>query len=223
MNVLYPIDRKILRSEWSKKNPLPFTSKDIERNFPVQPAAIRQALARLVKAGKLRRIRRGFYERPRAHPLLGQTAPNPLAVVESVMRARGASWEVGGAHAANLLGLSEQVPAQLVIKTTASIPPINLGKALIKFERVTPSRLLGTRGSSRLVIQAIRHLGVKNVSPRVIAQLRAQLKPKTKHELGQLSSGLPRWMQPIILEIAAELVVHERPHQTNTQATRRGI
>lgn len=215
MNTSHPLENYILRSSWSKKNPLPFTAKEFELHSRAKPTAIRQALTRLVKAGKLRRIRRGFYERPRSHPLLGQTSSNPLAVVEAVMRARGAPWEVAGAHAANLLGLSEQVPAQLVIKTTASVPTINLGKAEIKFERVAPSSLVGARGSSRLVIQAIRHLGARNVQPNVISQLRSQLKPKTKHELRELSGGLPRWMRPIIDEIATEPVVHEPSHQTH--------
>jgi hypothetical protein len=207
MNTAHPLDVQILRSYWTKKNPLPFTAKEVEVHFQAKPATVRQALSRMVIAGKLRRIRRGFYERPKPHPLLGHTSSNPMAVVETIMRTRKAPWEVSGAHAANLLGLSEQVPAQLVIKTTASVPTINLGKAKIKFERVAPSSLVGTRGASRLVIQALRYLGARNARPEVISQLRAQLKPKTKQELRELSGGLPRWMQPIIGEIVTEAVV----------------
>ena len=204
MNTSHPIDEYILRSIWSSKNPLPFTAKEIERRSEAKPAAIRQALTRLAKAGKLRRIRQGLYERPRHHPMLGQTPTNPLEVVEAVMQARGAPWEFSGAHAANLLGLSQQVPAQLVIKTTASVPTIALGKAEIKFEKVMPSSLPGTRGSSRLVVQAVRYLGKKNLRPEVISRLRSELKPETKRELREISSRLPRWMHPIISEIATE-------------------
>ena len=168
-----------------------------------KPAAIRQALARLVKAGKLRRIRRGLYERPRTHPILGQTPSNPLAVAEAMMRARQASWQVSGAYAANLLGLSEQVPTQLIVNTSASVSSVNLGNATIRFRRVTPSGLLGAGRPAGTVIQAIRYLGPNGVGPAVTGQLRKQLEPATKTELEKLTPELPRWMQPVMHEITA--------------------
>jgi len=42
------------------------------------------ALHRLVKAGTIRRIRRGLYDLPGAHPIIGQTGPNIMAIIRAV-------------------------------------------------------------------------------------------------------------------------------------------
>lgn len=201
MNTSKTIESKILRSIWSTKNPLPIVPKDYEQL--AKPAAIRQALARLVKAGKLRRIRRGLYERPRAHSIMGLTPSDPLAVAETMMRARQAPWQVSGAYAANLLGLTEQVPTQLIVNTSASVASVNLGNAKIRFRRVAPSSLLGAGRPAGMVIQAIRYLGPNSVGPTVTGQLRKQLDPATKTELAKITPELPRWMQPVMQEITA--------------------
>ncbi len=200
MNTSHPIDQQILRHLWSSNNPLPITANAL--GDMGRPAAIRQALARLTKAGKLRRIRRGFYERPRAHPLIGESASSSMDVAKVILEARNAPWQVSGAYAANLLGLSEQVPGQLVIKTTANVPPVNLGKTQITFQRVAPSSLIGAGTTAGTVIQAVRHLGPKGLEPALTERLRKSLKPSTKRDLQKLAPRLPQWMQPAIREIS---------------------
>jgi hypothetical protein len=46
-------------------------------------AAVDQALSRLVKNGKLRRLARGLYDFPKVHPKLGQLSPAPDDVAAS--------------------------------------------------------------------------------------------------------------------------------------------
>jgi hypothetical protein len=121
-----------------------------------------------------------------------------MDVARVILEHRNAPWEVSGAYAANLLGLSEQVPAQLVIQTTAQVPPVVLGKSKIKFRRVAPSSLIGAGTEAGLVIQAVRHLGQDGIGTAQIERLRRTLKPGTKRELRKALSKLPEWMQPII-------------------------
>ena len=40
---------------------------------------------RLVKAGTIRRIRRGLYDLPGAHPIIGQTGPNIMAIIRALL------------------------------------------------------------------------------------------------------------------------------------------
>jgi hypothetical protein len=199
MRATHPLEDKIIRSLWSTKNPTPVAPKDF--SSAGSPAAVRQALARLAKQGKLRRIRRGLYERPRPHPIIGQTASSSMDVARVIMEQRNAPWEVSGASAANLLGLSEQVPAQLVIQTTAQVPPVTLGKSQIKFKRVAPSSLIGAGTEAGLTIQALRYLGPGGIGPAQIERLRRTLKPGTKRELRKFIHKLPEWMGPIIASI----------------------
>lgn len=180
---------------------MPITAKEFAAD--AEPAAVRQALARLAKAGKLRRIRRGLYERPRSHPIMGRTPSNPLAVVESMMKARHAPWQVSGAYAANLLGLSEQVPTQLIIKTTARVPPVILGNTRIKFARVAPSSMAGSGHQAGLVVQAVRYLGPTGMTPARVERLRQQLKPAAIRELKKLIPNLPISIQPVLKDIVS--------------------
>jgi len=121
-----------------------------------------------------------------------------MDVVRVIMEHRNAPWEVSGANAANLLGLSEQVPAQLVIQTTAQVPPVALGKSQITFKRVAPSSLVGAGTEAGLVLQAIRHLGPNGIGSAQVERLRRTLKPHTKRELRKFASKLPEWMRPVV-------------------------
>jgi predicted transcriptional regulator of viral defense system len=166
-------------------------------------AAVRKALERLTKNGELRRIRRGFYDRPRPHPVLGQTATDPMELVRSVMKTTGAQWQVSGAYAANQLHLTEQVPAKIGILTNGVPRKISLGKLTLDFRRAAPRNLLGAGKTSGLVFQALRYLGKDQVSPEIVARLQRQLDPTTKQDLAKVAPQMPAWLRPVVEQIAA--------------------
>ncbi|MGH8017918.1 MAG: DUF6088 family protein [Opitutaceae bacterium] len=165
--------------------------------------AVDVALHRLTKEGRIRRIRQGLYDQPRAHPILGQTAPDPMAVVRALMAGSHAQWQPSGAYAANLLGLSDQVPAKIVIQTDGVPRQVKLGNLTLAFRRAAPRNLLGAGRTSGLVIQAIRHIGADGITPEIKRRLRAQLDPTAKKDLGKFALKAPAWMRPIVEEIAA--------------------
>lgn len=194
------IDGKIIRSIKARRGALAFSAKDFGHlgNRP----AVGQGLARLVKQGQLRRVRQGIYDLPKAHPLLGQTAPDPMAVIRALMDGSGAQWQASGAYAANLLGLSDQVPAKIVILTDGVPRRVLLGKLTLVFRRAAPRNLLGAGKSAGLVIQAIRYLRKDGLSPAMIDRLRQQLDADTKADLRTLGPDVAAWMQPVVQQIA---------------------
>ena len=70
----------------------------------VNRAAVDQALSRLTKAGKIRRISRGVYDVPRHHPTLGPLSPDPDAVARAIADQSGYRLQPTPARAANALG-----------------------------------------------------------------------------------------------------------------------
>ena len=78
-------------------------------------AAIDQALSRLQRSGQIRRVAQGIYEFPRVHPHIGILSPSPEAVAKAVAAKTNSRITVSEAKAANLLGISTQVPAQNVL------------------------------------------------------------------------------------------------------------
>ena len=82
--------------------------------------AIATALMRHKAAGTIRLLGRGLYDVPRVHPVLGILWPAIESVTLALERKSGARLQPTGVYAANLLGLSEQVPAKVVLLTDSA-------------------------------------------------------------------------------------------------------
>lgn len=91
-------------------------------------ATIDQALSRLAKNGKLRRLARGLYDFPKMHPQLGPLSPAPDDVAQALARETGSQVQIAGARAANALGLSTQVPAKSSYLTDGPSRRVVLGR-----------------------------------------------------------------------------------------------
>lgn len=102
-----------------------FTPSDF---LDVAGAAVDQALSHLVKSGKLRRLARGLYDYAKVHPKLGQLSPAPDDVARALARETGSKAQIAGAHAANALGLSTQVPAKSLYLTDGPSRRVVLGR-----------------------------------------------------------------------------------------------
>lgn len=168
-------------------------------------AAVDQALSRLVRQGAIRRIRRGVYEIPRMGKLLNQPLmPSPEALVQAWARQNGLRVVPSGAYAANLLGLSTQVPAKITYYTNGRTQTLMLGSYTVRFINRGP-KTMDVRGRvAPLVLQALRHLGRQGVTSETIRRLRSALTAKDKAELQSNRRCAVAWMKPVIEAIANE-------------------
>src|ERR1700680_1673193 len=74
-------------------------------------AAVDQALSRIARAGRLRRVARGLYDYPRIDPQLGPLTPSTDPVAQALARETGSLVQVAGAQAAHKLRFSIPAPA----------------------------------------------------------------------------------------------------------------
>lgn len=167
-------------------------------------SAVGVALHRLVKAGKIRRIRRGLYDLPGSNPIVGQTAPDVMATVRALMDGSHAQWQFTGAYAANALGLSDQVPAKVIILTDGVPRRVALGKLTLMFRRAAPRNMLAAGRRAGLVIQALRYLKGSPVMSKHVAKLKKDLDAATKKDLASLTLKLPLWMRPFVQQITQD-------------------
>ncbi len=202
MNSAQTIENSILKSIRARRSASVFSVKHFEGIG--KAAALRQALSRLARAGTIRRIRQGLYDLPRKHPIIGQTSPDPMSAVRTLMQGSQAQWQVSGAYAANLLGLSEQVPARIVILTNGVPRRVALGKLTLVFRRVAPRNLLAAGRPAGLVIQALRHLRAEGLEEAQLSELRSRLDQNTRAELARLSPKLAAWMRPLVKQLTLE-------------------
>jgi hypothetical protein len=141
-------------------------------------------LASLTCAGKLRRIRRGLYDMPRVNPALGGTLSPDIDEAARAI-ARRQRWKIvpEGAWAANLLGLSTQVPSKIIYLTDGPNNEVPIGRRTIQFKHARPKAMAGLEGKLALVVQALRHIGKDGVGTHEIETLRAGLSPAEKRKL----------------------------------------
>jgi hypothetical protein len=166
-------------------------------------AAIDQALSRLQRSGSIRRLARGLYEFPRIHPQIGILSPSPEAVAKAVAAKTHSRLSVSEAKAANLLGLSTQVPAQNVFLTDGPSRTVQVGKQAIVLKHAAPSRMVGAGSEAGIVIQAVRSFGPKAAEEIPVESLSKRLPAKVKSDLKRLASAAPAWSQPVLKKIAA--------------------
>lgn len=148
---------------------------------------------------------RGVYTLTVVHPRIGLLHPSADAVAAALARKSGLRLQATGAHAANLLGLSTQVPMKVVFLTDGPKRRVVLGNLEILFKTTTP-RFMATAGRiSGTVIQALRYIGKANITSIEIRQLRKTLSPGHKRQLLKDKKTAPAWMHRVFEEIASDL------------------
>jgi len=139
------------------------------------------ALSRLVKEGKIRRIGRGLFDCPKFSKFLGEAvAPDIDKVAQAIARKHRWTISPDGATAANALGLSQQVPAQIVYLSDGPTRLVSMGRRKISFRHASPKDLKMQHYSSRFIAQALHFLGKENVNSEVIVQLRRDIPAKDR-------------------------------------------
>lgn len=165
-------------------------------------AAVDQALSRLVKGGKLRRLARGLYDYPKVHPKLGALSPAPDDVARALARETGSQAQIAGAHAANALGLSMQVPAKSLYLTDGPSRRIVLGKRVVDLRHASPKHLIAPGSPAGTVVQALRHVGPVRAAD--VAQIATRrLSTSDKRLLASNAVQAPAWMRPTLISIGS--------------------
>ena len=165
--------------------------------------AVDKALSRLVQAGCLSRIARGLYYPPRKHPVLGDILPPVDAVVKALADRDHVKLQPFGGYAANLLRLSEQVPARVVFLTDGKPRKIRYGKQTIELRRAMPRMMAAAGRMTGLLIAGLRFIGKANVTSERVDHLRNLLTPDDRGRLLEDIRLAPAWMHRFFRAIAA--------------------
>jgi len=163
--------------------------------------AVAQALVRLVRAGSIRRLAHGLYDYPEKHPTLGDLPANYELIAQALAGRDSLKIQPSGAYAANLLGLTEQVPAKIVFLTDGSNRTVQINKQQIVLKRTTPKNMATAGRVSGLVIQALRYLGQDHVDDNIIGMLKKRLSGDDKRQLMNDIRYAPVWIGTIFRQL----------------------
>ena len=168
--------------------------------------AIDQALSRLVKAGRLRRVSRGLYDKPRMSGVLKQPAPVDLDVaIAAIARRDGIQLMPDGMAAANQLGLTNAVPARPCFVTDGASRSVEIDGRTLQLRHASPSVMRWAGKAAAPVVQALRWLGPSAASDAgVVSILKRRLPDAVKRDLSRNSRDLPGWALPLAHSITTE-------------------
>ena len=160
--------------------------------------AVDVVLHRLAKAGTIRRLTRGLYDYPKQHPTYGMMFPSPQVVAKVLAGKDSTRFQPSGAYAANLLGLSDQVPAKIVFLTDGRAKRVKIGRSEIILKRTTPRNMATAGRLSGLVIQALRYMGKKHVDDRAISRMKNKIADTDTKSLLKDLTYAPAWIGDIM-------------------------
>ena len=166
-------------------------------------ASVDQTLSRLTDQGVIRRLARGIYDYPKTSPRLGRLSPDPDVVAVAIARKDGRVVQVSPARAANMLGLTTQVPAKAVYLTDGPSRTKQIGAQTIIMRNAAAKNLVGAGKPTGAVFQALRYLGKDGVDASVVARLSRTIDADTRRALVKDALQAPGWMRPVVLQIAA--------------------
>ena len=182
--------------------------------------AVDKVLQRLSQDNQIQRIERGLYYKPRPNQLTGKpTHPDYRKIVDALARRDQTRMLIDGLTAANDLGLTDAVPAKVVIHTDARLKTLRLGNLDLHFKATAPSKLYWAGRPAMRVVQALHWL--RETLPRdkqqIIRRLRAVLHdPKhgksIRDDLQNGLRALPAWMQTLVREM-----LQDRPSSSEPQ------
>ncbi len=215
-----------------------FTTPEARLRLGISPAAVRAALRRLRKKGRIAMPHRGFYLiLPPEYRVLGCLPPEQF--VPQLMEHLGLEYYVGLLSAAQFHGAAHHRPQQFQVVTAANRPPVRCGRVEVTFvarhnldeiPRIELNTRLGTVEISSSEATAVdlvgysRHCGGLDHVSTVLAELVPSLDPNKLARVAAGTSPTP-WAQRLgylldqlgeseLTGPLAELVSREATHAT---------
>ena len=166
---------------------------------------VRRTLNRLTQAGRLRRILKGVYEKPKYSKLLDEyVAADPDVVAKAL--ARCYHWTIApcGNTALNLLGLSTQVTVVCSYISDGPYKTYEWNSTKLEFKHRTNKEITDLSYMTSLVIQALKTLGRTNVTPEIIQTLSKKLSENEKQACLREATESTDWVYDTIRKICRD-------------------
>ena len=162
--------------------------------------AIKKSLFRLEKSGLLVRLAHGIYLYPKIDKKLGLGIlyPSVEEVAEKIAKRDKARIVPTGDYALNVLGLSPQVPVNVVFLTDGVSRKIKIYNQNILFKYTAPKNLAYKSRVLMLVVAALKEIGEGNITDDELQKIKSALIRDSKENILADLSLVPAWIRKII-------------------------
>ena len=167
--------------------------------------SVSQALFRIEKGGKIRRVINGVYDKPAYSQLIQEYGvPRVDKVAEAL--ARRFNWNIApsGDTALNILHVSTQVPNAWEYVSDGPYRDYMIGKVPLKFKHVMPREINGYSAITVMVIQGIRAIGKGNMTQEQADRFSSAITEDDKETLLKEARTAAGWIYKEIKQICEE-------------------
>lgn len=151
--------------------------------------AVNKALERLTEKGLMIRVARGIYCYPKIEKVygLGVVPPSLEDIAKAMAKRDGAKIVPTGLFAQYQLGLTQQVPMNVVYLTDGASRTIDLGEGKnIKFKRASPRYFAIRSQLALLLTMALKDWKVENLREEQIALIKAKMNENPRLQTADL-------------------------------------
>lgn len=161
------------------------------------PETVRKILREATITGMVEKAGHGIYIKPKVSRF--GNIPVPLEKIAREIADRD-KCEIlpTGSTAANLIGLSTQVPMNLTYITSGSTRTIKIGERKISFRHAAPKNFAAKGRVIPWLVQGIREMGKDNISGTELEAIRRFIDKQQDIYLQEDLQLAPEWIQRII-------------------------
>ncbi len=164
-------------------------------------AAVDQTLSRLAKQGFVRRLDRGVYDYPKQHASLGKLSPDVDSLAKATAARSGDTAFPSGALAANMLGLSTQVPAKSVYLTNGLTRTKKVAGRTLTFKHARVPVMDRLSNTANLTLQALSYLGKDSINDQTLGLCADKLTDQDLRKMAAVTDQVPAWMAGAIVKM----------------------
>lgn len=159
---------------------------------------VKKSLLRLENKNFLIRLAHGIYLYPKQDKILGILYPTIEEIALAIAERDKARIIPTGTTALNKLGLSTQIPMNIVFLTDGAPRSIVVGKRTIKFKRTSPKNLAVKGEVTSLIIQALKEIGKDNVTAEHLEIIKTHLENEIQETIKHDAKLAPVWISKIM-------------------------
>ena len=167
--------------------------------------SVSQALFRMEKVGKIRRVISGIYDKPAYSQLIQQySVPRIDKIAEAL--ARRFNWNIApsGDTALNILHISTQVPNVWEYVSDGPYRDYLIGKTPLKFKHIMPREINGYSPITVMVIQGIRAIGKGNMTQEQLERFSSAITKEDRETILNEARTASGWIYREIKNICEE-------------------
>ena len=165
------------------------------------PSRVQKAMEQLVARGELIRVARGIYCYPKIDKVygLGTIPPGIEDIAIAIARKDKAALAPTGEYAQYILGLTQQIPMNVVYLTDGVSRKLTLESGMtIQFRRTSPKVFKFRNKTAMLVNNALRSIGQENVNNEQLAKVTKILQGQNPSAVLQDLDNMPAWIKLIV-------------------------